>query len=237
MKKLTAKQEVFCKEYVKDRNATQAAVRAGYSEHTAQVQSSRLLAQEEVHKRVQVLLQAQQERQRITADYVLMQAVEVYERCMQAVAPVMKRGSVEHDEAGNAVYAFDVKGALAALELIGKHVAVAAFKEGGKSKVGVREGRAGISTGVDADGVVIALGCGMAGEDGQTAFEYGGDQKCQAFDEGEKGVPTPKEGQAEVVWLSDAERAARVAKILAMAQARRAMAQGDSTEQDACVDE
>lgn len=237
MKKLTAKQEVFCKEYVKDRNATQAAVRAGYSEHTAQVQSSRLLAQEEVHKRVQVLLQAQQERQRITADYVLMQAVEVYERCMQGVAPVVKRGSVEHDEAGNVVYAFDVKGALAALELIGKHVAVAAFKDGGKSKVGVKEGRAAVDMGVDADGVQMLVGCGMAGEGGQTAFEYAGDQKCQEFGTDEKGVPTPEEPQATEVWLSDAERAARVAKILAMAQARRAMMQGESTEQGTCVDE
>lgn len=33
--KLTDKQELFCVEYVKDLNATQAAIRAGYSEHTA----------------------------------------------------------------------------------------------------------------------------------------------------------------------------------------------------------
>jgi phage terminase small subunit len=34
-KKLTAKQELFCKEYLVDLNATQAAIRAGYSEKTA----------------------------------------------------------------------------------------------------------------------------------------------------------------------------------------------------------
>ena len=33
--KLTAKQEFFCKEYLIDLNATQAAIRAGYSEKTA----------------------------------------------------------------------------------------------------------------------------------------------------------------------------------------------------------
>ena len=35
MDKLTAKQKRFCDEYLKDLNATQAAIRAGYSEKTA----------------------------------------------------------------------------------------------------------------------------------------------------------------------------------------------------------
>ena len=34
-KKLTAKQQRFCDEYLIDLNATQAAIRAGYSEKTA----------------------------------------------------------------------------------------------------------------------------------------------------------------------------------------------------------
>ncbi len=37
MEKLTAKQKRFCDEYLKDLNATQAAIRAGYSEKTAAV--------------------------------------------------------------------------------------------------------------------------------------------------------------------------------------------------------
>ena len=41
---LTAKQERFISEYLIDLNATQAAIRAGYSEKTAQEQSSRLLS-------------------------------------------------------------------------------------------------------------------------------------------------------------------------------------------------
>lgn len=35
MTKLTAKQERFCREYIIDLNATRAAIRAGYSEKTA----------------------------------------------------------------------------------------------------------------------------------------------------------------------------------------------------------
>lgn len=41
---LTAKQVRFVSEYLIDLNATQAAIRAGYSEKTAQEQSSRLLS-------------------------------------------------------------------------------------------------------------------------------------------------------------------------------------------------
>lgn len=41
---LTPKQQLFVDEYVKDRNGTQAAIRAGYSAKTAQEQSSRLLS-------------------------------------------------------------------------------------------------------------------------------------------------------------------------------------------------
>ena len=43
MAELTPKQERFVEEYIKDLNATQAAVRAGYSEKTAGVQGSVLL--------------------------------------------------------------------------------------------------------------------------------------------------------------------------------------------------
>jgi phage terminase small subunit len=41
---LTEQQKKFCREYMKDFNGKQAAVRAGYSEKTAQEQSSRLLS-------------------------------------------------------------------------------------------------------------------------------------------------------------------------------------------------
>ncbi|EAP0944960.1 terminase small subunit [Salmonella enterica] len=41
---LTAQQRLFVAEYLKDSNATQAAIRAGYSRKTAQEQSSRLLS-------------------------------------------------------------------------------------------------------------------------------------------------------------------------------------------------
>ena len=44
MERLTLKQSAFVREYLIDRNGTQAATRAGYSEKTANEQASRLLA-------------------------------------------------------------------------------------------------------------------------------------------------------------------------------------------------
>lgn len=49
-KELTSKQRQFIAEYLKDSNATQAAIRAGYSPKTAQEQSSRLLKQPEIRE-------------------------------------------------------------------------------------------------------------------------------------------------------------------------------------------
>jgi phage terminase small subunit len=45
---MTPKQQRFAEEYVVDHNATQAAIRAGYSERTAKQQGSRLLTKVDV---------------------------------------------------------------------------------------------------------------------------------------------------------------------------------------------
>ena len=56
MAKLTAKQQRFCDEYLTDLNATQAAIRAGYSQKTAGVIASENLKkpniQEYIKKRM-----------------------------------------------------------------------------------------------------------------------------------------------------------------------------------------
>jgi len=55
---LSDKQELFCREYLKDFNATQAAIRAGYSEDTASQQGSRLLNNVKVSERLEKLSKA-----------------------------------------------------------------------------------------------------------------------------------------------------------------------------------
>lgn len=55
-KELTDKQQAFCREYIKDFNATQAAKRAGYSEKTAYSQGQRLLKKAEAKAEIIGLL-------------------------------------------------------------------------------------------------------------------------------------------------------------------------------------
>ncbi|HGA5240288.1 TPA: terminase small subunit [Salmonella enterica subsp. houtenae serovar Rough:z4,z23:-] len=77
MAKLTDKQELFAREYLKDLNATQAAIRAGYSEKTAQVQSSRLLSYAMVQTRIAELKVDRNDEVGVDASYVLKRLVEI----------------------------------------------------------------------------------------------------------------------------------------------------------------
>ncbi len=120
-KKLTDRQERFCREYIIDYNATDAAIRAGYSKKTAYSIGSENLKKPELLARVRELQTEQAERLCINADWVVMQLVEVYNRCMQH-KPVYEWRNGELVETGE--YAFDSKGALNALEMIGKHLAM-----------------------------------------------------------------------------------------------------------------
>lgn len=70
-KKLTPKQEQFVAEYLIDLNATQAAIRAGYSAKTANEQGARLLANASVKEAVAKANQKRAEKTGITAERVL----------------------------------------------------------------------------------------------------------------------------------------------------------------------
>ncbi len=74
--KLTPKQEMFCHEYLIDLNATQAAIRAGYSEKTAYNSGYENMSKREIQKRIEELKVERCERTKIDADYVLMRLVE-----------------------------------------------------------------------------------------------------------------------------------------------------------------
>lgn len=71
MKKLAPRQEMFVREYLIDLNATQAAVRAGYSKKTAMVQGCRLLRNAHVQEAIAKAKAARADRLEITADRVL----------------------------------------------------------------------------------------------------------------------------------------------------------------------
>ncbi len=130
-KKLTPKQQCFIEEYLIDLNAAQSAIRAGYSEKTAKQQASRLLTNVDVAAAVAKAKRERSEATKIDAEWVLHQAVELHRRCMQEIRPVRnpKTGKQIYDDDGNALFTFNAAAANRALELVGKHVSVAAFNK------------------------------------------------------------------------------------------------------------
>lgn len=69
--RLQEKQRRFAAEYLVDLNATQAAIRAGYSKRTAYQQGHRLLKHVEVGRLIQAAGKEREQRTGITADRVL----------------------------------------------------------------------------------------------------------------------------------------------------------------------
>jgi len=74
---MTDKQKVFCEEYLIDLNATQAAIRAGYSVKTANEQGARLLANVSVQNEIEKLKAERSRRTGITADRVLQELARI----------------------------------------------------------------------------------------------------------------------------------------------------------------
>ncbi len=68
---LQSKRQSFAREYLVDRNATQAAERAGYSVRTAKQQGSRLLTYVDVVSEIAALEVAQQEADHVDRSFVL----------------------------------------------------------------------------------------------------------------------------------------------------------------------
>jgi phage terminase small subunit len=73
---LTAKQQRFVQEFLLDLNATQAAIRAGYSKETADKQGPRLLTHPEVKVAIDAAKVKRSERTEIDADWMLRRLVE-----------------------------------------------------------------------------------------------------------------------------------------------------------------
>lgn len=73
----TEKQQLFIKEFLVDLNATQAAIRAGYSKKTANRIASENLSKPDIQEAIATAMQARNERVEIGADYVLKRLLEI----------------------------------------------------------------------------------------------------------------------------------------------------------------
>ena len=122
MDKLTPKQQRFVEEYLVDLNATQAAIRAGYSSRNADKIAFQLLGKTRVAEAIAAAKAERSARVAVSADYVLNNLVEIVERSMQRAPVFVGFGEQLTDEEGRSVWRFDGKTATKALELLGKHL-------------------------------------------------------------------------------------------------------------------
>lgn len=139
---LNPKQQRFVEEYLIDMNATQAAIRAGYSAKSARIAGPRLLLNDVIKHAIQSKHLEIQSRTQVTVDFVIGGLVEVANRCMQKVPvmefdPVTKGRRQAEDDEGKGVWQFDSGGANKALELLGKHLGVFE-KDNGQKKTEVK---------------------------------------------------------------------------------------------------
>ena len=137
----------FVEEYIKSLNATDAAIKAGYSEKTARSQGSRLLTNVDIQKAIQQAKAEREERTKIDADYVLKRLVEIDQMDVLDIMdddgnvkplrdwPKIWRQYISNIET---ISVDDGEGWLKKikwpdkvknLELLGRHVSVGAFKD------------------------------------------------------------------------------------------------------------
>lgn len=152
---ITAKQQRFVDEYLVDLNATQAAVRAGYSNRTAKQQGQRLLTNADLQASVASASASRSERTKVTADTVLLRLAEALEadladlyddeqnlKPVKEWPPIWRKGLVagleveelfegrrEDREHIGRVRKVKLADRTRIIELIGKHVDVGAFRE------------------------------------------------------------------------------------------------------------
>jgi phage terminase small subunit len=145
---LNPKQQRFVEEYLVDLNATQAAIRAGYSERTARQLGAKNMAKPEIAAEIARLKGERTKQAAISEEWVVKGLVEQVNRAMTAV-PVL-------DAEGNPTGFYTYQGNVAnrALELLGKHLGMFAERReitgpsGGPVEVRVRIVREGHSADV-----------------------------------------------------------------------------------------
>ena len=130
-KTLTPKQQRFIDEYLIDLNATQAAIRAGYSPRTARAIACENLAKPDIQEAIAEAKRERSEATKIDAEWVLRELVKLHQRVTQEIKPKLhpKTRKQMKDEEGNLLFVFNAAAANRALELIGKHTDIGAYKD------------------------------------------------------------------------------------------------------------
>jgi phage terminase small subunit len=171
MRKLMPRHSLFVDEYLKDLNATQAAIRVGYAPKYAQRQAVRILGDATVKKLIAQRMAERSMRTQIDADWVLRRLASeaeadiadlydddgnllpikkwphVFRRgLVVSVDTVQDRDGAGDDARGVSVRRVRLQDRSKIIELIGKHVGVQAFRD-----------RLGVEMGIDLSKALSAL--------------------------------------------------------------------------------
>lgn len=138
---MSPKAERFCAEYMVDMNATQAAIRAGYSRATARSIGHENLTKPDIRERIAHLKMEQESRTRITADRVLQELAVVafanigdFLRWTDTRVELLPRDLIEPSKLGavdslavedngrQLCFKLKLRDSLRALEILGRHL-------------------------------------------------------------------------------------------------------------------
>nr|DAJ87474.1 MAG TPA: Terminase small subunit [Caudoviricetes sp.] len=129
--KLTDKQKRFIEEYLIDLNATQAAIRAGYSERTAYSIGEENLKKPGIKRAIDEAQSNRSNRVQITQDDVIRMLIENIEKSSgtKQVVITQTRKSEDGEFVGDDVaqFVYEPSSVNKALELLGKHLGM--FKD------------------------------------------------------------------------------------------------------------
>ncbi len=120
MAKMTAKQRRFCDEYLIDLNATQAAIRAGYSQKYANTNASKLLQITTINEFIEKRMAEKESALIADQDEVLKYLTSVMRGESQSEIVVVEGIGMGTSEARTMQKAPDEKERLKAAELLGK---------------------------------------------------------------------------------------------------------------------
>lgn len=140
MAKLTEKQQRFVDEYLIDLNATQAAIRAGYSAKTADVQGSRMLGNVKVQQAIAEAMAKRSKRTGVNQDRVVLELAKIAFVKMTDIVDSegrirsnatdddlsciesIKYKEFDNEYGGSVEREVKISSKLKALELLGKHL-------------------------------------------------------------------------------------------------------------------
>lgn len=137
MAKLTAKQQRFCDEYLIDLNATQAAIRAGYSEKTAKQIGQQNLTKLDLKEYVETRMAEKEKALIADQDEVLKYLTSVLRGESQSSIVVIESTGDFMTQAREMQKAPDEKERLKAAELLGKRYGLYTEKVDVEGNVGV----------------------------------------------------------------------------------------------------